>query len=46
MASIYSRLQAATITETPAEPPRLLDRMRLSLRAKHYSYRTQQAYVH
>ena len=46
MASIYSRTQAATITETPAEPPRLLDRMRFTLRAKHYSYRTEQAYVH
>ena len=46
MASIYCRLQAATIAETSAEPPRLLDRMRFALRAKHYSYRTQQAYVH
>jgi site-specific recombinase XerD len=46
MASIYSRLQAATITETPAERPRLLDRMWFTPRAKHYSCRTQQAYVH
>ena len=28
------------------EPPRLLDRMRLGLRAKHSSWRTEQAYVH
>jgi integrase len=27
-------------------PPRLLDRLRQSLRTKHYSYRTEQAYVH
>jgi hypothetical protein len=46
MASIYPSMQAATITETPGEPPRLLDRMRFTLRAKHYSYRTEQAYVH
>ena len=46
MASIYSRTQATTITETPAEPPRLLDRMRFTLRANHYSYRTEQAYVY
>lgn len=46
MASNYPSMQAATITETPGEPPRLLDRMRFTLRAKHYSYRTEQAYVH
>ena len=28
-----------------AEPPRLLDRVRAALRARHYSYRTEQAYV-
>jgi len=28
-----------------AEPPRLLDRARAALRARHYSYRTEQAYV-
>ena len=26
-------------------PPRLLDRLRLALRAKHYAYRTEQAFV-
>ncbi len=30
----------------PPEPPRRLDRIRFTLRAKHYSYRTEQAYVH
>lgn len=44
MTSIYPRMQAATITETPAEPPRLLDRMRFTLPAKHYSHQTEQAY--
>jgi integron integrase len=46
MASVYPLPQPATITETPGEPPPLLDRMRFTLRAKHYSYRTEQAYVH
>ena len=46
MASIYPLTQTAPTTGTPAEPPRLLDRMRFTLRAKHYSYRTEQAYVH
>lgn len=27
-------------------PPRLLDRVRDTLRRKHYSYRTEQAYIH
>lgn len=47
----------ATITPTPAtalkdtpavspQQPRLLDRVRDRLRVKHYSYRTEQAYVH
>jgi integron integrase len=31
--------------EIPAAPPRLLDRVRASLRARHYSPRTEQAYV-
>ena len=30
----------------PAKPLRLLDRMRQVLRAKHYAYSTEQAYVH
>jgi hypothetical protein len=47
----------ATITPTPAaalkdtptvspQQPRLLDRVRDRLRVKHYSYRTEQSYVH
>ncbi len=32
---------------TPARhPPKLLDRVRQALRRKHYSYRTEQAYIH
>jgi integron integrase len=30
---------------TPPEPPRLLTRVRLALRARHYSYRTEENYV-
>jgi hypothetical protein len=29
-----------------ANPPRLLDQLRQTLRTKHYAYRTEQAYVH
>ena len=29
-----------------SSPPKLLDRVRETLRRKHYSYRTEQAYVH
>ena len=29
-----------------ADPPKLLDRLRLALRARHYSRRTEAAYVH
>ena len=32
-------------TATNPQPPRLLDRVRAALRARHYSYRTEQAYV-
>ncbi|MBM4245656.1 MAG: hypothetical protein FJ148_17920 [Deltaproteobacteria bacterium] len=30
----------------PGPPPRLLDRVRASIRARHYSQRTEKAYVH
>ena len=33
------------MTPGPGEPPRLLDRVRLCLRARHYSRRTEDAYV-
>ena len=46
MASVYRSAPAATINPPQAEPPRLLDRLRFALRAKHYAYRTEQAYVH
>lgn len=35
-----------TATIPPVTSPRLLDGVRGILRAKHYSYRTEQAYVH
>ncbi|ANQ86892.1 integrase [Azoarcus olearius] len=31
---------------TPAQPPRLLDQVRAAVRYKHYSIRTEQAYVY
>ncbi len=46
MGSVYPSAQAAATIGVPAEPPRLLDRLRFALRAKHYSFRTEQAYVH
>lgn len=46
MALIYSPSQKSAINSGQAEPPRLLDRLRFALRTKHYSYRTEQAYVH
>ncbi|MGH2702721.1 MAG: phage integrase N-terminal SAM-like domain-containing protein, partial [Actinomycetota bacterium] len=30
----------------PGTPPRLLDQVRTAIRRRHYSYRTEQAYVH
>jgi integron integrase len=32
--------------ESPAPPPRLLDRVRAAIRVRHYSTRTEEAYVH
>jgi integrase len=46
MALVYSTPQKPAINETPAEPPRLLDRLRFALCTKHYSYRTEQAYIY
>ena len=44
-----AQLQALTYTaggsETDAAKPRLLDRIRLALRSRHYSRRTEEAYV-
>lgn len=34
------------MTDPPSpKPPKLLDRMREALRVRHYSYRTEQAYL-
>jgi hypothetical protein len=46
MASVYRSAPAGTTNGAHAEPPRLLDRLRFALRAKHYAYRTEQANVH
>ena len=46
MASLYHSVPAATTHPPEGKPPRLLDRLRFALRAKHYAYRTEQAYVH
>jgi hypothetical protein len=46
MASVYPCTKAAAINGAPADPPRLLYQLRFALRTKHYSYRTEQAYVH
>ena len=35
-----------TMDSTPRQPPRLLDQMREALRLRHYSLRTEQAYIH
>ena len=43
MSAMYSSLGDGA---NPAKPLRLLDRMRQVLRAKHYAYSTEQAYVH
>ena len=46
MASVYRSAPAGTTNRPHAEPPRLLDRLRFALRAQHYAYRREQAYVH
>ena len=46
MASVYHFPPAGAINGPRNEPPRLLDCLRFTLRAKHYAYRTEQAYVH
>jgi len=46
VASVYRLTPAGTSNGPQTEPPRLLDCLRFALRAKHYAYRTEQAYVH
>lgn len=38
-------LNVACVTPTPAQPPKLLDQVRQTLRRRHYSRRTEEAYV-
>jgi integron integrase len=45
MDSVYSHPNSTAILRPPPQPPKLLDRLRLVLRTKHYSYRTEQSYV-
>jgi hypothetical protein len=45
MAAVYSSTRDIAITLQRGQPPKLLDRLRYALRTKHYSYRTEQAYV-
>ncbi|NQT14440.1 MAG: hypothetical protein HQ582_16915 [Planctomycetes bacterium] len=46
MTLVYHSASARTIHRPQTEPPRLLDRLRFALRAKHYAYRAEQGYVH
>jgi len=45
MDSVYCGPSDTAILPPLPQPPKLLDRMRQVLRTKHYSYRTEQAYV-
>ena len=45
MAAVYSPPNNIAINPQPAQAPKLLDRLRHVLRARHYSYRTEQAFV-
>jgi len=40
-----SQLQSPNPNPAPTQPPRLLDRVRAEIRTRHYSLRTEQAYV-
>ena len=42
----YSPPASSLVVREPPPPPRLLDRVREALRARHYSRRTEKAYVH
>ena len=46
MASVYRSAPLGASSGPRTERPRLLDRLRFALRAKHYAYRTEQVYVH
>ena len=45
--AVAERLASLTYSHAPdtASPPKLLDRVRTAIRVKHYSRRTEQAYV-
>jgi hypothetical protein len=38
-------MDPAPVTPSPAQPPRLLDRLRAAIRLRHYSLRTEEAYA-
>lgn len=46
MVLVYSSAPSPATNAPQPRPPRLLDCLRFALRAKHYAYRTEQAYVH
>jgi len=45
MSQTAERRQAAIVPSVEAQPPKLLDRVRAAIRARHYSLRTEEAYV-
>ena len=45
MSNILSAMDTSNGTRSPDRPPRLLDQLRDRIRLKHYSRRTEQAYV-
>lgn len=46
LAPRFGRPKIFWMTDPPSpKPPKLLDRMREALRVRHYSYRTEQAYL-
>jgi hypothetical protein len=46
MPEVYALLESIATTALTPKPRKLLDQLRNTLRAKHYSYRTEQAYVY
>ena len=46
MGPVYRSAHVEAMNRPDGQPPRLLDRLRFALRAKHYAYRTEQVYVH
>jgi Phage integrase, N-terminal SAM-like domain len=45
MTQSAERRQVAIVASGDAQPPKLLDRVRVAIRARHYSVRTEEAYA-